>query len=172
MFSMLLAFVVHIDAQEYRMGGSAVYNFKNKGFGLEGRLEFPIKQIRLLEGFSIVPQFAYFPAFNTIKEFYLGSSVHIGVYRYNKWIFYALGNVSYNGWLNYEDSDSPDAKYSNIALEGGLGITRKTCARPFLELRLNAIGIEPNIRLGFLYTFNCEKRGMVPCSRIPPQPQF
>jgi hypothetical protein len=161
-----------VYSQEYRTGGSVIYNFRAKGIGLEARVEFPIKRVKLLEGLSIVPQFSYYPPFNDMTEFYLGSSVHLGLYKINKWIFYGLANASYNGWINYDESPDADAHFSNLALEGGLGVTRKKCVRPFLELRLNAIGMEPSVRLGFLYTFNCERRGAVPCSKIPPQPQF
>jgi hypothetical protein len=172
LIALLVCLNAGIYSQEYRVGGSAIYNFKTKGLGLEARLEYPIKQVKLLEGFSIVPQFSYFPALNDISEFYLGTSAHLGFYRFNKWLFYGLVNLSYNGWLNYEDSTDPNAKFSNLGFEGGVGITMKNCVRPFMELRLNAIGFEPNVRLGFYYTFNCNRRGMVPCSKIPPQPQF
>lgn len=163
---------INTFAQEYRIGGSAIYNLKTDGFGFGIRAEFPIQRIDLLEGFSIVPQITYFPGFNDVSEFYLGSSLHLGIYKLDRWIFYGLANVSYNGWINYEDSNDPDAKFSNLALDGGVGVTMNTCWRPFLELRLDAIGFEPSIRLGILYTVNCDRRGMVPCSKIPAQPQF
>ncbi len=159
-------------AQEYRLGGSAIYNFKTKGVGIGLRAEFPLESIDILEGISIVPQVSYFPAFNTVSEFYLGSSVHLGVYKIRKWIFYALINTSYKGWINYDESNDEDAKFSNLALEGGIGVTRHTCLRPFLELRLNAIGLEPNIRIGLLYTIHCDIKGAVPCPKIPQQPTF
>jgi hypothetical protein len=159
-------------SQEYRVGGSVIYNFRNRGIGLGARAEFPLKSVDLLEGLSIVPQIAYFPAFNSISEFYAGSSVHLGIYKLNKWIFYGLANVSYKGWINYAESIDPNARFSNLALEGGIGVTRKKCIRPFLEFRLNAIGMEPSVQLGLLYTFNCDRRGQVPCSKIPPQPEF
>jgi hypothetical protein len=162
----------NLYSQEYRLGGAAIYNFSSKGIGIDARAEFPLKRVKLLEGLSIVPQFSYFPPFNEVTEFYLGSSIHLGFYKINKWIFYGLVNASYNGWLNYDESTDANAEFSNLAFEGGLGITRKKCVRPFLEFRLNAVGIEPSIRLGLLYTFNCERRGAVPCSKIPPQPQF
>jgi hypothetical protein len=159
-------------SQEYRLGGSMIYNLKNNSFGFGLRSEFPIQSIDLLEGFSVVPQVSYFPGFNNVSEFYLGSSLHLGVYTLEKWLFYGLANVSYKGWINYEDSNDPDAKFSNLALDGGIGVTRNSCWRPFLEFRLNAIGFEPSIQLGLLYTFNCDNRGMVPCSKIPAQPKF
>ena len=164
--------VVAGSAPEYRLGGSLVYNFKTRGFGLEGRAEFPLKNINLLEGISIVPQLAYFPSAYDASEIDLGSSVHLAFYRLNKWIFYGLVNVSYRGWFNLEEADIPDTRYRDWAIETGIGITRKTCVRPFMELRLNFFGVEPNVRVGLLYTINCDRRGMVPCSKIPPEPQF
>ena len=166
----LVSLLVH--SQEYRIGGSAIYNFKTKGLGLGLRAEFPLESIELLEGLSIVPQASYFPGFNNISEFYLGSSVHLGVYKIKKWIFYTLINASYKGWINYSDADDENARFSNLAIEGGLGVTRHTCWRPFLEFRINAIGVEPNLRIGLLYTINCDIRGAVPCPKIYEQPSF
>lgn len=159
-------------SQEYRVGGSLIFNLGKGGFGFGARAEFPVERIDLLEGFSIVPQVSYFPGYNEVSEFYLGSGVHLGVFALDKWLFYGLANVAYKGWINYEESSDPDAKFSNLALDGGVGVTRSTCWRPFFEVRLNAIGFEPSLRLGLLYTFNCENRGMVPCSKIPALPQF
>lgn len=163
---------MHSYSQEYRVGGSVIYNLKTNGLGFGIRGEFPIKSIDLLEGFSVVPQVTYFPGYNDISEFFLGSSLHLGVYKLERWIFYGLANVSYNGWINHEESNDSDAKFSNLSLDGGVGVTMNTCWRPFLEFRLDAIGFEPSIHLGLLYTFNCDRRGMVPCSKIPAQPQF
>jgi hypothetical protein len=170
--SFILLFSANSYAQEFRAGGALIYNLKTRGFGLGIRAEFPLERFDLLEGFSVVPQISYFPAFNEVSEFNIGSSLHLGVYEYHNWLFYGLANVSYRGWINYEDSNDPDAKFSNLMLDGGVGVTRNTCWRPFLELRLNAIGIVPSIHLGILYTFRCDRRGMVPCSKIPPPPKF
>jgi hypothetical protein len=169
---MLIAGGIPSFSQEYRVGGSAIYNLKNSGIGFGLRAEFPILRIDLLEGLSVVPQASYFPGFNDVEEFYLGSSLHLGMYSWEKWLLYGMVNASYKGWANHDDSGDPNAKFSNLALDGGVGITRNTCWRPFLELRLNTIGFEPNIRMGILYTVHCENRGMVPCSKVPVLPQF
>ncbi len=170
--SFLLFAGVQLYSQEYRLGGSVIYNLSNNGLGFGIRTEFPIQRIDLLEGFSVVPQASYFPGYNQVSEFNIGSSLHLGVYAINKWVFYGLANVSYKGWINHEDSGDPDAKFSNLVLDGGVGVTRNTCWRPFLELRLNAIGFEPTIWVGVLYTINCDRRGMVPCSKTPVLPVF
>lgn len=172
LISSLFVAAIQLHSQEYQVGGSAIYNLKNKGFGFGIRAEFPIQRIDLLEGFSVVPQASYFPSYNEVSEFALGSSLHLGVYAIDKWVFYGLANISYKGWINHEDSSDPDAKFSNLILDGGVGVTRNTCWRPFLELRLNAIGFEPTIWLGVLYTINCNRRGMVPCSKTPELPVF
>lgn len=149
-----------------------VYNFKVEELGLEGRAEFPLHNLKLLEGLSIVPQLSYFPTSYAASEIDIGTSAHLGIYKLNKWVFYGLVNASYRVWLNVHEADAENSPYRDLAVEMGTGITRKTCIRPFLELRLNLIGIEPNVRLGLLYTINCDRRGMVPCSKIPPEPQF
>ena len=159
-------------SQEYRLGGSAIYNVSNKGIGIGARVEFPIKRVDLLDGLSVVPQVFYFPSFNKNTESYVGASVHLGLVSINNWSLYTLGNISYRQWINYQDSNDSTARFSNISLEGGVGITRKTCVRPFLELRMNFVAMEPMLRIGFLYTFNCDRRGMVPCPKIPPPPKF
>ncbi len=169
---LLLSASSFVFSQEYRLGGSAIYNFATNGFGFGLRAEFPLQNVDLLEGVSIVPQASYFPGYNRISEFYVGSGVHLGVYKLQKWIFYALINASYKGWINYDESGDEDAKFSNLAIEGGIGVTRHTCVRPFFEFRINAIGVEPNLRIGLLYTIHCDIKGAVPCPKIPAQPTF
>jgi hypothetical protein len=154
------------------VGGSLIYNFQAKSIGLGLRAEFPLKSIDFLDGLSLVPQFSYFPWFNEVSEFYIGSSVHLGVYTLNKWRFYGLVNLSYNGWINYDDSGARNARFSNPCIEAGAGVTMKRCLRPFLEIRYNAWWREANIQLGIIYTIKCERRGSLPCPKIPPLPQF
>lgn len=154
------------------IGGSLIYNFQTSSIGLGLRAEYPLESIDFLDGMSLVPQASYFPWFNDISEFYIGTSVHLGLYTLNKWRFYGLVNLSYNGWINYDDSGSRNARFSNLGIEGGLGITMKRCVRPFLELRYNAWWREANIQLGLIYTIKCERRGSLPCPKIGPQPQF
>lgn len=154
------------------IGGSAIYNFQTNSVGLDVRAEIPVKSIHFLDGLKIVPQISYFPWFDKITEFYIGSSIHLGVYSINKWAFYTLANISYNGWINYKSSSMSGASFSNLGLEGGIGITTKACLRPFAELRYNVKWREASFRVGLIYTIKCEKRGAVPCSKIPPPPQF
>ncbi|MBN1599347.1 MAG: hypothetical protein JW894_13720 [Bacteroidales bacterium] len=164
----------YTNSQQNRIGGSLLYNFSNKGFGLGLRAEFPVKQINLLEGISVVPQVAYYPSFNTIHEFYIGSSVNLNAYVYGRWTFYGLLNISYNGWINNENTEYRTGNFSNFELDLGLGVNRKLfkCLYPFLELRYSFIWNDPVLHLGMMYTLHCDRRGMVKCSKIPPQPEF
>jgi hypothetical protein len=163
---------VNVFAQKIRAVGSAIYNFQTNSVGIDLRAEIPLKKPVLLDGFTVVPQIIYYPWFNKVTEFYIGSSVHLGVYSIKKWALYTLVNISYNGWINYESSGMSDAKFSNLGIEGGIGVTTKRCLRPFMEIRYNIKWKEANLRLGLIYTIKCEKRGQVPCSKIPPPPKF
>jgi hypothetical protein len=163
LFFIMTSSLVH--SREYRMGGSVIYNFTTRGIGAGLRGEFPLESVEMLEGMSLVPQLAYFPSFNQLSDFYLGCGVQLNVYKYDKWIFYTLVNASYRAWNSRDESeDAPE--YPDFAIEGGIGVTRRTCVRPFLEVRLNAIGVEPNVRIGVLYSFSCSIRGAVPCPKI------
>lgn len=167
-----LLFLTDIKAQKIPAGGSLIYNLQTRGFGVGARAEFQIKQVDLLEGIYLVPQVAYFPGFNTIHEFYAGSSLHLGVYATKMFRVYALTNLSYNGWINYDESAASNAKFSNLQFDLGAGISGTKCWRPFFEYRYNLKWKEASLHLGLLYVFNCNQRGMVPCSDIPDAPKF
>jgi hypothetical protein len=162
------------NAQSNQYGGSVIYNMGTKSLGIGLRGEFPIPQIYLLEGISVVPQAAYYPGFNPIHEFYLSSSVHLNAYSYNKWNFYGLMNLSFNGWINNEDREYRQGDFSNFSIEAGIGTSVKImkCLHPFFEFRYNFRWNELNARLGFTHDIPCNRRGAVPCSKIPPQPTF
>lgn len=159
-----------LKAQQTTIGGGAIYNFQTRSFGIDVRTEYPLRQIDLLEGIIIAPQVSYFPWFNNVHEFYMGSSIHLGVYSYKKWTAYGLANLSYNGWINHKESAASNAKFSNVGFDLGGGITKNACTRPFLEYRYNFKWREGNIRIGVVHTFNCTMRGMVPCPKIPRLP--
>ena len=163
-----------IFSQNNKIGGSVICNFQTKSLGLGLRAEFPVKSINFLEGISLVPQLAYYPPFDPVTEFYLGLGANLGVYRINNWLFYGLTELSYNGWINHEDTEYREGQFSNLGIEGGIGVSVKVkkCLYPFLECRYNAWWSEVFLQLGILYTLKCERRGAVPCSKIPPQPQF
>jgi hypothetical protein len=161
-------------SQNNKIGGSAIYNVHTNSLGLGFRADIPLKSIDLLEGIGVVPQLAYYPSFDPITEFYLGLGANLGIYRLNNWKFYTLAELSYNGWINNDDVEYREGNFSNLGVEVGIGasVKVKKCWYPFFECRYNVWWNEIAVQLGILYTLKCERRGAVPCSKIPPQPQF
>ena len=157
-----------------RVGGALIYKFPPSGLGLDLRAEFPVRQINLLEGLSIVPQVSYYPWFNAVHEFYVGAGAHLGVYSIDTWRFYTLLQLSYNGFINWENNTAREGSFSNFGMEAGVGVSKKLlkCWYPFFELRFNFVQTDLNMRLGIMYELKCDRRGAVPCSKIPPQPTF
>lgn len=157
-----------------KVGGGLDFNLVRLGLGLDVRGEFPLHNIDLLEGLSVVPKISYYPWFLRIHEFYIGSDVHLGVYRYDPFKFYALVNVSYNGFINHENNLYRDKDFSNFSMDIGGGVKTRLskCLHPYAELRLNLVFFEPHFSLGMLYDLECDRRGAVPCSKIPAQPTF
>jgi len=151
---MLIINITQIRAGGVGFGASVIYNFQTESFGSGLRVNFkPFKRFR------IVPQAAYYPSFNKIHEYYAGLSFELDVYRIKKYSFYLLAHGAYNGWINSENSKLEKAKYSNAAIEGGIGLVRnKGCWRPFLEWRYNAWWKEGNLRLGIMYVFGCNDK--------------
>jgi hypothetical protein len=161
-------------AEHNKIGGSIDFNLTRVSLGLDARAEFPLNQVNLLEGLSIVPQITYYPWFNRIHEFYIGADAHLGFYHYENWKFYGLLNLSYNGFINWENNQYRNGEFSNLGVDLGAGVKTKwrKCWYPFLELRLNLRWLEPNVRLGLMHDLKCDRRGAVPCSKIPPPPTF
>lgn len=152
-FYLLMILVLSIqlsNAQRFGIGASAIYNFQTESFAGGLRAEFPMGT------FSIVPQIAYYPAFNKINEYYLGVALHQNLFNVSNWTFYALIHGGYNGWSNYASSNIKNAKYSNWDLEGGIGIKTSRCFRPFLEYRYNLKWKETHLHFGFMYFFHCK----------------
>ena len=174
LFAVLPVFSQRNPGPKNRVGGAVVYNFQTRGLGIDARSEFPIHRISLLEGLSVVPQVSYYPWMFQVSEFYIGSSVHLGVYSINTWRFYTLLNLSFNGVINSDDSNLRNDNFANFGLEAGIGVSTKLfkCMHPFAEFRYNPVWNELNGRLGLMYDLKCDRRGAVPCSKIPPQPQF
>ena len=157
-----------------KVGGAIIYNIPTRGIGLDLRAEFPIRQIDLLEGLSVVPQVSYYPWFNSVHEFYIGAGAHLGVYSIETWRFYTLLQLSYNGFINWENNTARDGNFSNFGMDAGLGVSKKLlrCWHPFFEFRFNFVQTDPTLRLGVMYDLKCDRRGAVPCSKIPLQPTF
>ncbi len=135
-------------------GASVIYNFQTESFGSGLRINFKPYKV-----FRIVPQVAYYPSFNKVHEYYVGLGLELNVVKIKQYSFYLLAHGAYNGWVNNTESKMKDAKYSNVALEGGFGVVRnKGCWRPFLEYRYNAWWKEGNLRLGIMYVFGCNDK--------------
>ena len=139
-------------AQKFGLGAEAIYNFQTTSFAPGIRAEFVKGQM------SIVPQVAYYPAFNKVTEFFAGASLHLNIMSYGQYTLYFIVHGSYNGWINYESSPMSNARFSNWCLDGGLGLKTNKCIRPFMEFRYNFKWKEANIRLGVMYFFNCANR--------------
>lgn len=160
--------------EKNRVGGGIDFNIDQVAPGIDIRAGFPLNKIDLLAGLSIVPKLSYYPWFNRVHEFYIGSDVHLGLLKRDPWKFYALMNLSYNGFINHENNLYRDGGFSNFGMDLGVGASLKLlkCLYPYLELRFNLIWREPHISLGMMYDLKCDRRGAVPCSKIPPQPSF
>lgn len=152
LFLLLLPFVG--KSQNIGVGADAMYNFQTEGFGAGARVNFfPNKRL------SIVPQFAYYFAFNKVNEYYAGLALECKVIRRSKFNIYILAQGAYNSWLNYEASPMTNAQPNNWNFEGGVGISNNWCLRPFLEYRYNVKFRETHLRLGLLYVFGCRNGG-------------
>ena len=138
-------FTFNSYSQEYLVGGSGIYNFQTEsiGFGIRGEMA--------LDRYSIVPQFNYFPAYNKINEYYLGVSGNYNLINASSWKLYAVGNFSYNRWINNEDDDTVKGKKSNIGLEFGAGAATNGILNPFIEYRYNVKWQETMLHIGLMY---------------------
>ena len=150
LFALAISFSVY--SQKFGIGASAIYNPETESIGAGLRVEIPKNRI------SFVPQVSYYPAFNNITEFYGGISLHLAIINPRKWTLYAIGNGSFNGWLNYSSSSVDNSSFSNWGAEAGGGFTTKGCFRPFIEYRYNFKWQETNARFGIIYFFKCKKK--------------
>lgn len=148
----LIMFSSYLFSQNKGIGLCAIYNFQTESIGIGLRGEVPVKKL------IIVPQIAYYPAFNKITEFYAGVSWHLDIASYGNLTMYTILNGAFNGWINYENSTMSNAKFSNWAAEGGIGFKKGKCWKPFIELRYNVKWKEANLRLGIMYYFNCNSK--------------
>ena len=76
---------------------------------------------------NVVPQIAYYPAFNKVHELYVGVGAEYNVIIRNNTRFYGLVHGAFNGWINYEGSTKKNAKFTNWAAEGGVGVAGRGC---------------------------------------------
>src|ERR1035437_3069514 len=96
LFSLIFIFIVFPGrSQNVGIGGDVMYNFQTESFGAGARVNiFPNNKL------SFVPQISYYPAFNTIHEYYFGLGAEYKFIRKNKFNIYAIGHGAYDSWLN------------------------------------------------------------------------
>jgi hypothetical protein len=152
--SLALLLPIVSRSQNIGVGADVMYNFQTESIGAGARVNFfPNKRL------SIVPQFAYYFAFNKINEYYAGLGLEFKFIRRQKFNLYAVGQGAYNSWLNYQASEMKGAQQNNWNFEGGIGISNNRCLRPFMEYRYNVRFRETHLRLGLLYVFGCRNGG-------------
>ncbi len=153
LIGIVLLFTNIFKAQNIGIGADAVYNFQTTGFGNGLRVSIsPNKRL------SFIPQATYFYSFNKVHEYYIGLGVSYTVFRIKRFDFYAIGHGAYNDWINYKQTADKTYQRSNWNLEGGGGITTRTCLRPYIESRYNIKFREAHIRLGLLYVIGCKNK--------------
>lgn len=151
----ILWFTILSNGQGMGIGLSGIYNFQTKSVGFGGRLN-----MKPANGIRVIPQFAYYPSFNNINEYYAGLGFEINLYKVKKFNFYTLLHFGYNHWINNSLSKMENAGPNNWVGELGLGVvTRKGCFRPFAEFRYNIRWYETNFRVGLMYVIKCNDKG-------------
>lgn len=136
--------------QNVGIGADLMYNFQTESAGAGIRASiFPTHNL------SITPEIAYYPGFNLVNEYYISVALEDKLFKVKNYLFYIIGQVGFDNWINFSDSPMKGAKPDNFDLEGGGGVTTNKCLRPFLECRYNAVFRECNMRLGILYIIGC-----------------
>jgi len=137
-------------SQNVGVGADLAYNFQttSAGIGLRASI-FPNHNL------SITPEISYYPGFNPVNEYIVSVALEDKLFKYKKYMFYIIGQIGFDNWINFTQSPMPGAKEDNFVLEGGGGITTNKCLRPFLEYRYNVVFRETNLRLGLLYIIGC-----------------
>ena len=156
LFFLILGLTDNSKAQTIGVGGSGIYNFQTESFGYGARLYYGFNS-----HWAIVPQWAHYPAFNKINEYYLGATVQYN-FLFGRTSFYLLLGGAYNRWSNYKDYHNKLAQLNNFAEEGGIGamFSWKYCLNPFAEIRYNLNWKESNAQVGILYFFKgCKSKG-------------
>jgi hypothetical protein len=139
-----------LNAQNFGLGASAMYNFQTESFGFGARANFfPNSTI------SFVPQFTYYPGIGEISEYIIGLGIEYKIRRGSTLTYYLLGHGGYNKWSDYDESAMKGAEPTNWNAEAGIGVTTNKCLRPFLEYRYNFKFQETHLRVGLLYVFGC-----------------
>ncbi len=146
------------------IGSSGIYNLKNYGVGHGMRLIlYPQFRLNIVGEFSYflplfvtkIPLVNSFPLTYKVHEYYAGVSVNYKIHMNHRINQYLIGNAAFNYWPNFRSSSKSNAKKHGTSFEAGYGIAGNRCFRPFIEARYNIIKLEPNVRFGFAWIFNC-----------------
>ncbi len=137
-------------SQNVGVGADLAYNFQttSAGIGLRASI-FPNHNL------SITPELTYYPGFNPVNEYILSVALEDKLFKYKNYMFYIIGQIGFDNWINFSESPMQGAKPDNFNLEGGGGVTTNKCLRPFLEYRYNFVFRETDLRLGLLYIIGC-----------------
>lgn len=154
LFLLLVFFVASQAAQaqaikSWGIGPEVMYNVPIDGIGLGLR-----SHLHLNNRWMLAPQFALYPGWNAITEFYAGLNVNFNLTPATKWGLYLTAGPHYNHWMNFASSDFSGAQLMNFSAELGGGLVKNNgCFRPFIEYRANSKWWESNLRLGLLVYF-------------------
>ena len=155
-------------------GFSGAYNFPLQNLGVGLRVQIPI-----VERLYVVPAIRYFPAFNSIHEFYGGANVQYMLFEGNykprgvKRVserhipnLYLTAGAEYNRWVNYAPSLNDKANKNNFLPNIGIGTSIGNYAfQGFAELKYNIIWKESFAEVGFLVCpayFKSKKKSKCP----------
>ena len=134
----------------YGIGG--LYNFQTNGAAYDLRVRIPFYR-----NFYVSPRLSYFPKFNTINEYYLGTDVGYQFMRKYKIRPYVYVAGFYDNWINSSDFPyNKRAQKDNAVAEGGAGIIIVgKCLHPFIEYRYDTKWEEGSLGIGILFNWTC-----------------
>jgi hypothetical protein len=156
--SLLLCFILYSISsfgqkkERVYYGIGALYNFQTQGVAYDLRVRIP-----LYRNIYVSPRFSYFPASNTIHEYYAGLDAgyqFMRKYRIRPYI-YAAGY--YDNWINsFEFPYNKKAQKNNIVAEAGAGlIFAWKCLHPYIEYRYDTKWLEGSLGIGILFNWTC-----------------
>ena len=130
-------------------GIGAMHNFQTKGTAIDLRASLPV-----IKHLYVSPRFSYFPAFNNIHEYYLGTDIDYHIPLKNRLIPYVYAGGYYNNWINSIEFQNKKSRKNNVVFEGGAGILFSfNCIHPFLEYRYDTKWKEGSLGAGIMFQF-------------------
>jgi len=130
-------------------GIGVLHNFQTKGTAIDLRASIPV-----FKTLFVSPRFSYFPAFNDIHEYYIGTDLDYHLPLKSKIVPYVYVGGFYNNWINSSDFHNKKSKKNNVVFEGGAGILFSfNCIHPFLEYRYDTKWKEGSLGAGIMLQF-------------------